>query len=202
MPKRNNTRRNNYRRGGRRNNTVKAGLFRRVYNVPSAGIHAVRNVAGTGLNLLVNVPTNAVRGAKNIVKKVTYKGLNGINSGLGRVFSGANNVVSGAAGVFKSRKNRRVGGRRNNTRRRTMYGMMYRKRKNNNTRKTMMYRKRKNNSRGMYSYRKHRGGYANMPAPPMPMNPMMHMDTSKMPMMKGGANMMAMNPMMPKHMGM
>lgn len=112
----NNTRRNKSRRGGRRTNTRKNGLFRKVYNIPSAGIHAVRDVTGTGLNLLVNIPTDALKGAKNVIKSVAYKGLNGIDAGAGRVFSGANNVVRGAASVFsrkdrKSRRSRRAGRR-------------------------------------------------------------------------------------------
>jgi hypothetical protein len=119
MAKRNNNTRRNNRRGGRRN-----GLFTRVGRIPSAGLKVVDEVTGTGLNLLVNIPTGALQSVKRAIKNVKHSGLTGVNRLQKGVFAGANNVLNGVVGVVRSRKNKRsrrasrksrkVGGRRRN----------------------------------------------------------------------------------------
>lgn len=137
MAKRNNNTRRNNRRGGRRN-----GLFARVGRIPSAGLKAVNDVTGTGLNLLVNIPTGALQNLKKTVKSVKHSGLTGVNRLQKGVFAGANNVLNGVVGIVRSRKNKRrssrksrkVGGRRS-------------RRNNNNSRKNNRKSRRSRRSR-------------------------------------------------------
>jgi hypothetical protein len=144
MAKRNNNTRRNNRRGGRRN-----GLFTRVGRIPSAGLKVVDEVTGTGLNLLVNIPTSALKNVKQVIKNVKHSGLSGVNRLQKGVFSGADNVLNGVVGVVRTRKNKRsrrasrrsrkVGGRRNRSRRNNS--------RKNNSRKSRRNNSRKNNSR-------------------------------------------------------
>ena len=64
----------------------------------------LKNVTGTGLNLVVNLPTNALRGVKGVAKGAVFRVANNINKVGRRATSGVNTAISG---VFRSRKNSR-----------------------------------------------------------------------------------------------
>jgi hypothetical protein len=105
MAKRNN--KNNTRRhGGRRNNSTRKsrGIFSTLYTPVGEGVNVLKNVTGTGLNLVVNLPTNALRGVKGVAKGAVFRVANNINKVGRRATSGVNTAISG---VFRSRKNRR-----------------------------------------------------------------------------------------------
>jgi len=107
MAKRNNNTRRNNRRGGRRNlNTRKTrnGIFSKLYSPLGEGVNTLKNVTGTGLNLIVNVPTNALKGVKGVAKGVVYRVANDINKVGKRTTVGVNAAFSS---LLKSRKNSR-----------------------------------------------------------------------------------------------
>ena len=144
----NNTRRNKNRRGGRRN-----GLFTRVGRIPSAGIKAVNEVTGTGLNLLVNIPTGALQSVKKAIKNVKHSGLTGVNRLQKGVLSGANNVLNGVVGVVRTRKNK--GSRRASRKSRKVGG---RRRRNNNKNNSRKSRRNNNKNNSRKSRRSRRAG--------------------------------------------
>ena len=149
MAKRNNNTRRNNRRGGRRN-----GLFTRVGRIPSAGLKAVDDVTGTGLNLLVNIPTGALQSVKKAIKNVKHSGLTGVNRLQKGVFAGANNVLNGVVGVVRSRKNKRS---RRASRKSRKVGGRRRKNSRKNTRKNRK-NSRKNSRKNRKSRKSRRAG--------------------------------------------
>jgi hypothetical protein len=86
-------RNNNARKNNTRNNRVNnlrggSGIFQTVVAPVTGTLSLAGNVAGRGLNLVVNIPTDAIKGTKNVLSK----SVRNLVSGVGRL---GNNTASG-----------------------------------------------------------------------------------------------------------